>query len=193
MILLVRLRVPLLFAVLSVLAACTGHRPPADPFEAGWTAADRRDLSAPKFDPDVQTVCNPPIHWQPQPLKSTSAHIHQIWLSPTGATAYGIIYFKLPLPVGANLALSGFLSQMKQTEGDATLLDEKSDPQLPGIRFTARGGLYTIHANLIVRGWEGWTVYAGTERDKPIRQDELDIAVRAREHTLVGRPENSGN
>lgn len=187
-----RFRLLTLLAVLPLaISACSGNRPSSG--LAGWSAADVRDLNSPRFDADVVAVCVPPKGWKPQPLKETTSHVHQIWLSPTGDTAYGVIYFKLPLPVGANLAFSGFLSQMKQTEGDCTLLERHDDPKLPGIRFIARGGLYTIHANLLVRGWEGWAIYAGTERDKPVRSDELDIASRAREYTVVGRPENSGS
>ena len=88
--------------------------------------------------------------------------------------------------------LAGFLDQMKKTQGDATLLERQDDPKLPGVRFTARGGVYTLRANLIVQGWEGWAVYAGTQRGKPIDSIELDFALRAREHTVVGRPESSG-
>ena len=160
--------------------------------QAPWGTADTRGLSLPVYNGDVVAFCDPPIGWKPDPIKSDANHVHQIWLSPTTDTAYGIIHFKLPLPVGADLALSGFLAQMKKTEGDATLLERHDDPHLPGIRFTARGGVYTIRANLIVRGWEGWAVYAGTERGKPIDSIELDFALRAREHTCIGRPESLG-
>ena len=86
--------------------------------------------------------------------------------APPRATAYGVIYFKMPLPVGRDLALSGFLNQMKKTEGDVVLLSRRDDASLPGIRFEAEGGIYNIRANLIVNGWEGWSVYVGTRRSK---------------------------
>jgi len=113
--------------------------------------------------------------------------VHRVWLSATGATAYGVIHFTLPLPVGENLALSGFLDEMKKTEGDCTLLQRQDDLSLPGIRFVAEGGLYRIHVNFLVATWEGWAVYAETLRGKPVIADEFDLAVRAREHTHVGR------
>ena len=43
-----------------------------------------------------------------------------------------------------------------------------------------------------VDGFEGWAIYAGTLRNQQIMEDELDMAIRAREHTKVGRPENPG-
>lgn len=135
----------------------------------------------------------PPVGWTRKPLITTADHSDQIWLSPTGATAYGVIHFSMPLPAGLNLALAGFLNQMKKNKGEAVLLERQEDPTLPGIRFVAEDFTHVIHANLLVEGWEGWAVYAGTLRGGPINRDELDIAVRAREHTRVGRPESAEN
>jgi hypothetical protein len=187
-------RVPLVFiAAVAILlsAGCqSAPKPNVHSLQAGFTGADTAGLALPTFDPDVDAVCTPPIGWNRNPLKSTPDHDHQVWLSPTGDTAYGVIHFQIPLPVGDSLALAGFLNQMKKTEGEATLLDRHDDPALPGIRFVAAGGIYLIRANLLVATWEGWAVYAGTLKSGPILQNELDLAIRAREHTHVGRPEN---
>jgi hypothetical protein len=156
---------------------------------AGWIGPDTRGLEFPSYNLNVHAVCDPPVGWKPDTLKVKPGHIHQAWLSPTGQTAYGVIYFKLPLPVGQNLALNGFLSNMKKDQGDVTLLDRQDDPALPGIRFVAEGGRYLIRANLIVSNWEGWTIYAGTLRGGKVIPAELDFAVRAREHTQVGQPD----
>jgi hypothetical protein len=183
--------VAILAVALSLAPGCSDHpKPDLTQIRAQWKSPDTRGLTLPVFNADVVAVCDPPIGWKPDPLKVSASHIHEVWLSPTGATAYGVIFFHMPLPAGLNLALSGFISEMKTTEGEATLLSREDDPKLPGIRFVAEGGLYQIHANLIVDGWEGWAVYAGTFRSKPIVLSELDTAVRARENTHVGRPEN---
>jgi hypothetical protein len=175
------------------VGGCSSQKTDLKKLQTHWGEGDTAGLTLPSYNKDVETIVDPPVGWKPDPLKTSQNHVHQVWLSPTTNTAYGVIHFQMPLPVGADLALSGFLSQMKKTEGDATLLERHDDPNLPGIRFVARGGLYTIRANLIVRGWEGWAVYAGTQRGKPIDPIELDFATRAREHTHIGRPENSGN
>jgi hypothetical protein len=171
---------------------CASQKTDPGQTQLQWGSGDTKGLTYPSYNKDVVAFCDPPEGWKPDPLKVDPNHVHQVWLSPTTDTAYGVIHFKLPLPVGADIALSGFLAQMKKTEGDATLLERHDDPNLPGVRFVARGGFYTIRGNLIVQGWEGWTVYAGTERGKPIDPIELDFAVRARDHTRVGRPENMG-
>jgi hypothetical protein len=94
----------------------------------------------------------------------------------------------LPWAVGPDLTLWGFLQHMKQSEGEANLLQKKRDPNLPGFRFVADGNLYEIRANLIVRGDRAWAVYAGTLRSKPINQQELELAKKARDHAHVGLP-----
>jgi hypothetical protein len=37
----------------------------------------------------------------------------------------------------------------------------------------------------MVRGWEGWVVYAGSLRKEPLMEDELRLAERARDATMV--------
>jgi hypothetical protein len=131
-------------------------------------------------------MVTPPIGWKPDPLKITDKSKHRVWLSPTGATAYGVIYFNLPLPVGANLALMGFLDQMKRTTGEAIVISQTEDDQLPGYRFIADGGHYRIRCNLMTRGFHGWAVYAGSLRARPVNPDEVRVAEQARELTKIG-------
>jgi hypothetical protein len=177
-------------SLLCCLCGCASHpHPDLAAMRASWIGAQTRGLTTPFFDPDVVAVCDPPLGWKQDPPKVTSDHVHKVWLSPTRATAYGVIHFSMPLPVGPGMALNGFLSQMKKSEGNANLLSQQDDSKLPGIRFVAEGGRYTIRANLMVDGWEGWAIYAGTLRGQPDPPDELDIAQRAREYTKVGRPD----
>ena len=144
-------------------------------------------LTTPEPLQSVEAVVAPPVGWKPDPLKASDRHNHQVWISPSGNTAYGVIRFKMPLPVGAELALRhGFLPEMKRSEGEARLLSSERDPSLPGVRFVAEGGLYRLRTNMITRGWRGWAVYAGTIRKAEIVPDELALAELAREHTIVG-------
>ena len=45
----------------------------------------------------VEALCMPPVGWQADPLKESDRHTHQVWISPSGNTAYGVIRMKLPL------------------------------------------------------------------------------------------------
>lgn len=158
------------------------------------TRATRSPLATTRFAelgeravvPSVEAACSPPVGWTMQPLKDSKNHTHQVWLSPTGSTAYGVIRFSLPLPVGPDTVLYFFLREMRAAEGEARLLSKRRDSQLGGIRFVAEGGLYVVRTNLTTRGFRGWAVYAGTRRDRDISPSELSAAELAREMTETG-------
>lgn len=142
--------------------------------------------------PSVEAVVSPPAGWRAEPLKASDRHNHQLWISPSGNTAFGVIRFKLPLPVGPDMVLRhGFLPEMRRTEGEAKLISSQRDPDLPGLRFVAEGGKYRLRTNLMTRGWKGWAIYAGTLRAHEIVPDELALAEVAREHTTIGLPRRS--
>lgn len=136
--------------------------------------------------PSVQAACVPPTQWSMEPLKETKNHTHQVWLSPTGSTAYGVIRFSLPLPVSPDTVLYFFLREMRNSEGEARLISKRRDAKLKGVRFVAEGGKYVVRTNLTTKGFRGWAVYAGTRRDRDILPKELVLAELARENTKTG-------
>jgi len=145
-------------------------------------------LTPPTPNEDVQAMVAPPIGWTLQPLKFSDRHTHQIWLSPTGDTAFGAIRFKLPLPVGPRLLLGRFLYEMRRVEGASTLISKEDDPELPGIRFVAESPIHRVNVNLITHGFRGWAFYAGTNVGKPDNKSEKELAERAREASSPGLP-----
>lgn len=170
-------------AVMSVGCASSAPRTTQDADlarRAAWTD----DLAPPTPVPAIDARVTPPLDWKPDPLKTSDRHNHQVWISPDGGTAYGVIHFTLPLPVGEDLALRGFLAEMKKSEGEATLLSKNRDGDR--LRFVAEGGKYRIRGILLTRGFRGWAVYAGTLRSLPVAVDELALAVQARENTALG-------
>lgn len=148
-------------------------------------------LTESTFDPDVEAWVVPPVGWRLDPPKVTPQHFHKTWISPSGNTAYGVIRFRLPLPVGEDIALWGILREMKRSEGESTLLDKQDDPLLPGLRFMAEGGRYRVRAALTTRGFRGWCTYAGSLRAKVEQPEELIEAAAARDKTEFG-PTRSG-
>jgi len=137
---------------------------------------------------DVQAMVTPPVGWIAQPLKFSDRHTHQIWLSPSGETAFGAIRFKLPWPVGTRLLLGRFLAEMRRVEQSATLLSREDDPELPGIRFEAESAVHRVRVNLITHGFRGWAFYAGTITGHEEIKAELELAKRAREASSPGLP-----
>jgi hypothetical protein len=160
--------------------------PTYQPATQPLSASGLSDLAP--FTP-VDAVVDPPVGWKPDELKTSEQHTHQVWLSPTGKTAYGVIHFGLPLPVPATWILGPFLSEMKKSEGEANLIGQPAkDDALPGVRFTVEGGDYKMRVNLICKGFRAWAVYAGTLRNQQEIPAELELAERARDKTQVGVP-----
>ena len=151
------------------------------------TLPESTGLQAPIYVEQIGATVVPPVGWAPDPLKSSSRHTHQVWLSPSRNTAYGVIHFSLPLPLGYDPVLWYFMREMRRAEGEAVLLSKQWDPNLRGLRFVAQGGRYTIRTNLLLRGFKGWAIYAGTLTHEPVDPAELDLAERARERTRAGR------
>src|SRR4051812_12211840 len=102
------------------LIGCTSSSPP----RATTPLAIGPDFAA-QYVESIDADAMVPNGWRAEPLKSSATHAHQVWLSPSGHTAYGIIHFKMPLPVGHDIALFGFLQNMKQSEGEATLVSKE--------------------------------------------------------------------
>ncbi len=147
-------------------------------------------LAAPAAVDSVEAICAPPAGWRAEPLKSSERHRHQVWISPSGNTAYGVILMELPnlaVLVGPQVVLErGFLANMKRTEGRADLIGPIiQDDKLDGIRFIAEGGLYLVRGTLMKRGTRAWCVYAGTLLAHRENDEELRAAELARENTAI--------
>ena len=152
----------------------------------GGCAARKAPPPAAVAAPELDAWVCPPAGWRAEPIEKTGRHRQQVWVSPSGDTAYGVIHFSLPLPLGDDLSLWGFLREMKLQEGEATLLEKQRDPEKQALRFVAEGGRYRIRGIILTRGFGGWVFYAGTLRASTIRLDELEQAIQAREQTHAG-------
>lgn len=165
---------------------------------AGERPTSRRvdEIGQGRFEASVQAFVVPPDDWELDPPKTSDQHTHLVWLSPTGDTAYGVIYIRLPswAPVFLlsaeslhNRVLEGVIDAMADDQGEATLLAKEWDGSNNRMFYQAEGGLYEIDAVLSVRGHSGWTVYAGKLREKPLNEAENAVALAARDATKVGR------
>ena len=179
--------IPLIVGQL-VFVGCA-NRPTSNsaPLPLPTTLPGTRGLSEPAYFDSVAATVVPPVGWRADPLKGSSRHKHQVWVAPSGTTAYGVIHFSLPFPVGYEPVLWYFMREMRRVEGEAVLLSKQWDPNLRAMRFVAQGRRYTVRPTLMLRGFNGWVVYAGTLNEHPVNAVELDLAERARERTMTGR------
>ncbi len=173
------------FLVPVLLSACVSQQTPV----AATTqpVAETRGLSPTQADFDVQALVSPPAGWKADPLKTTDRSLHRVWISPTGSTAFGVIFVRLPLPVGSELALMGFMMEMKKTDSQSKLIEKHRD-ESGALRYVAENGQHTIFAKLVTDGWLCWVGYAGTLTGKPVDVEELLLAARAREALIIGLP-----
>ncbi len=148
---------------------------------------DPISLGDPDYRADLEASVAVPAGWTAQPTDRGSNYVTQVWISPTGDTALGVIRFALPLPVGHEWALWGFLQNMKKSEGRADLIERNWDESAQALRFVAQGGRYRVRAKLMVEGVRGWSVFAGTLTEREVNDVELQIAERARESVRVDK------
>lgn len=124
----------------------------------------------------------PPAGWRYELTSESDRHEHVTWISPGNNTACGIVYFRMPFPVGHELAFKyGFLAEMRRKEGKAEVLAKRWDPEIEGLRFTVESKFFHVEAKFFVRGMEGWAIYAGQRLGYPVNEEEFEIARRVRE------------
>jgi hypothetical protein len=135
---------------------------------------------------ELDATVDPPPGWILERSDDTARYVQRVWVSPTGRTSYGVIRFNLPLPLGKEIALEGFLAQMRESEGEARLIEKHRDRAQDRLIFAAEGGRYRLDGIIVTRGFHGWVVYSGVLRNSPLALDELESAVHARENTRLG-------
>lgn len=137
-----------------------------------------------EHDPELRVRFRAPAEWREDPVRIDGNSRQRVWVSPTGDTAFGIIRFDLPVPVGHDLALWGFLRTMRRDDGRADLVEKRWDERRQALRFVVEGKTYRLRALLHVRGFGGWSVYAGSLRDRAGNPAEIEQAEQARERTV---------
>lgn len=156
-----------------VVCGCATPAPPTSP-----TAVDLG------HDPELRARLRAPDGWRDDAPRRDANSVQRVWISPSGDTAFGVIRFELPLPVGHDLALWGFLRAMRRDDGRADLLEKHWDERRRVLRFVVEGQTYRVRALLHVRGLGGWSAYAGSLRERPENAAEIELAERAREQVV---------
>jgi hypothetical protein len=152
----------------------------------GCAKPSRPAASDGDFIEPLRVSIAPPGGWIAQPDVVARDSHHRTWVSPTGDTAVGVVHFRMPLPVGHELAFKyGFLREMKKSTGEATVLEQKWDDAGRFLFVDVEGGEYRVRTHFFVRGLTGWAIYAGTLRARPINESELSEAARSRDAARV--------
>jgi hypothetical protein len=170
---------------LAALAGCAHSNAPAD-FRPSARPATTSPTTLPTAP--LQTFstfsahANPPEGWTLSTTSVDDRHEHMTWVSPSGDTAVGVIYFKLPWPVGHEIAFRyGFLPEMRRGEGEAEVLEKNWDPAIEGLRFVVNSRNFRVSSKFLVRGLRGFATYSGTKRALPVNEVEERQAIEVRE------------
>ena len=164
---------------LLILPACRASDPP----EAVTLQAD--------YEPALEATVYPPEGWVLDERVTDRGDPHWLWLSPTGNTAYGVIRFATPVPVGRDrfgheaAFRLGYLPGMRKEENRADVLDKSWDDERAVLRFEVEGDFHTVDGLMLIRGWRGWGVYAGTNTGGVRDDAEIALAEEAREKTVT--------
>lgn len=170
-------------AVTALVASGCASAPPAPGI------APTPQLTLPNAFPKLEATVAVPDGWTLNRRDEESNYTQKVWISPSGATAFGVVRFSVPLPSTHDMVLWVFMRQMRASEGNAALLSKTWDKRGKFLRFETKGGRFHVHGNLIVRGLGGWVVYAGTRAGDDVNPREFDLAVQARESVELGSAE----
>jgi hypothetical protein len=141
---------------------------------------------------ELGLIADAPEGWNMRVESQDARHTHLVWESPSGATAFGVIMFKMPWPVGHEAAFKyGFLASMRRAEGEANLITKSWTDDRSELRADVEGGKFLVRMRFIVRGVRGWSVYAGTLRSQPINTEELKLAESSRNAASISSAASS--
>ena len=79
----------LLIVFVVLVAGCRSSQPA--PATMPTTLPSSLPLDVPRYVAPVRAICVPPAGWDARPLKVTSISEHQVWVGPSGTTAYGVL------------------------------------------------------------------------------------------------------
>ena len=154
---------------------------------------DFSGLKAPALLDAVRVQASLPASWNMQSLEQKPLYTHQQWKSPSLHTGVGVIYVRLPLPLGTPMLIWAARQQFTQQQGQGHEMAEWTD-ELGRRWFEAETPKYHARGYAMVNGLDAWIVYFGYKVNVPpdpaeisegIRSLETFIPVRAGEKPVV--------
>lgn len=127
--------------------------------------------------PDVRVRAAVPQTWVVHGVEKKALYTHQQWKSASGKTAVGVVYVRLPLPVGSDVMLWMARQQYAKQSDDGKDLGTWEDA-LGRKWFEAETSKYHARGYVIVNGLDAWVVYSGFRLDAS--PEPADIALAAR-------------
>ena len=164
---------------LSLLAGgCqSGQQVPTERLIQHQALIDFSGLRPPEVAEAVKVQASVPQSWVVHAVERKPLYTHQQWKSQSAKTAVGVIYARLPLPVGSDMLLWMARQQYANQGKSGTDLGQWEDA-LGRKWFEAETEKYHARGYVIVNGLDAWVVYSGFKIDTS--PEPADIALAAR-------------
>jgi hypothetical protein len=136
-------------------------------------------LSATRMLPTVCATGATPAEWVRKPTEFASIYTHEQWVSPSKTTGVGVVYVRVPFPVGPTAILWLAEQHFEAMPGQkGRIAGEWIDP-LGRRWFTARNADTYVCGYIMTEGNAAWIVYFGHKLDAGFHPDEMSVAARA--------------
>jgi hypothetical protein len=139
-----------------------------------------------RFVEEVQARWAPPDRWVALPPHKSMLYTHRQWKSQNSTTGVGVVYVRLPLPLGAKIVASLAKDHYAKRSKDGKILSQWTDAA--GREwFDCQNARYRVRGYVVTRGLEAWFIYAGYRHTSNPKPEELELAYRSME-TITPRP-----
>ena len=141
---------------------------------------DFSGLRPPEVVEPVRVRASVPQTWVVHGVERKALYTHQQWKSPSAKTAVGVVYARLPLPVGSGTMLWLARQQYAKQSADGKDLGTWEDA-LGRKWFEAETNQYHARGYVIVNGLDAWVVYSGFKLDTSPEPADIALAARCME------------
>ena len=128
----------------------------------------------------VKASCSVPRQWEVMPLKKTGLYAHQQWKSPSTHTGVGVVYIRLPFPIGERTLLWFAKREYTSASNDGKVIGQWTD-DLGREWFEAQNNKYHVRGYAKTQGNDAWIVYSGWRVTNDPQPAEIALARRSLE------------
>lgn len=141
---------------------------------------DFSGLKAPEVAEAVRVQASTPASWSLHAVERRALYTHQQWKSASAKTAVGVIYARLPLPLGPDTLLWLGRQQYAKQGSDGRQIANWTDA-LGRRWFEAETDKYHTRGYAIVTGLDAWIVYMGYRIDTSPEPADISLGLRCME------------
>jgi hypothetical protein len=125
----------------------------------------------------VRVQASVPSSWSMHAIERHALYSHQQWKNASNSTGVGVVYARLPLPIGTGMLLWLGRQQYAKTSDEGREIGQWTD-ELGRRWFEAETKKFHARGYAIVDGLDAWIVYFGYKVDAPPEPADISLAAR---------------